>query len=224
MKKTIYLLLFCVISTMSLSAGDSIYHRAKIWKGDMKRFAKQDSIEAPKSDKLVLFIGSSTFTGWGKIKTHFAGYNVLNRGFGGSSACDLLYYAEQIIFPYNPSQIVIYEGDNDINEGMTPDDFLIDIKALVRLIELRLPGVPVLILSVKSSPARNKLRPLYEEVNAKLYAYSLTKRHVTFVDTYSLLLDSQGNYKTSLYEKDMLHINEAAYLLWAERIKKHLFE
>ena len=190
----------------------------------MQRFAKQDSVNAPKGDKLTLFIGSSTFTGWSKIKTHFAGYNVLNRGFGGSTAGDLLYYAEQIIFPYKPSQIVIYEGDNDINEGMSPDDFLIDVKALVRLIELRLPGVPVLILSVKSSPARDKLRPLYEEVNAKLYAYSMTKPYVTFVDTYSLLLDNRGNYKKGLYEKDMLHINEAAYILWAERIKPYLIK
>ena len=217
-------MLFCAISSTSLRAGDSIYHRAKIWEGDMRRFAKQDSLDAPNGNKLVLFVGSSTFARWDKIKTHLAGYNVLNRGFGGSSAGDLLYYSGRMIFPYKPSQIVLYEGDNDINDGMSPDDFLDDMKALVRLTELRLPGVPVVILSVKSSPARDKFRTSYEEVNAKLYAYSLTKRHVTFVDTYSLLLDGRGNYKTNLYDKDMLHINDDAYVLWAERIKPHLIK
>lgn len=220
--RKIYLFFIAFLFVGNVFAGDSIYYRAKIWDKKIQEFILNDKKITPDEGKKILFIGSSSFTRWDNIQKYFPGYNIVNRGFGASVTSDLIYYAEQIIFPYNYSQIVIYEGDNDIGGGMAVNDFIDDIKTLVRMIEIRLPGVPVLILSVKSCPKRDKSRKLYEEANVKLYEFSLTKKHVTFVDVYSSLLDNMGNYKQELFAPDLLHINGKAYDLWAEKIRPYL--
>ena len=224
MKKIVLVLLACVSLAGISVAQDSTYYRAKIWDKTIGKFKDQDKAKFPSQKNLVLFIGSSSFTRWNNIQSYFPESNVINRGFGGSMTSDLIYYAEQIIFPYKPSQIVIYEGDNDVGSGMSVDAFVTDVKALVRFIEVRLPGVPVIILSVKSSPRRDKSRANYEAANVALYEYSFTKKHVTFLDVYSSLLDNQGNYRTELFAPDMLHVNEDAYKLWADVIRPHLIK
>jgi lysophospholipase L1-like esterase len=221
MKKRFYLIIVVYFITTLLHAQDSVYHRADAWNKKIAEFKKEDT-KRDSSKRPILFIGSSSFTRWSKLNSYFPNHEVLNRGFGGSHASDLIYYAEQIIFPNKPSQIFIYEGDNDLGSNMTVDEFLTDIKTLVRLIEIHLPGVPVGILSIKYSPSRHRFRDKYEDANLKLYEFALSKKHLTFIDVASLLIDEHGNYRKNLFAEDMLHVNETAYTLWAERIRPHL--
>src|SRR5882757_5846520 len=80
---------------------------------DIKAFKKQDSISFPPK-QAILFVGSSSFTKWKDVADYFPGYTIINRGFGGSSIPDVIRYANDIIFPYHPKQIVIYCGENDL--------------------------------------------------------------------------------------------------------------
>lgn len=223
MKKLLFIIFTLLVSCI-VSAQDSTYHRAVTWEKTMRKFNEKDKISPPSSDKLILFIGSSSFTRWDNIEDYFSGYNVINRGFGGSIAADLIYYAEDIVFPYKPSQIVIYEGDNDIGSGMPVCEYMTDMKTLLRLIEIRLPGVPVIVLSIKGSPRRDISRTKYEEANVKMYEYTQSKRYITFLDVYSSLLDNMGNYRNELFAEDSLHINKDAYKLWADIIRPHLIK
>lgn len=61
----------------------------------------------------VLFVGSSSIRKWDDAQHVFAKYNVLNRGVGGAVINDIIYYADDLIFAYQPKQIVIYVGEND---------------------------------------------------------------------------------------------------------------
>lgn len=205
----------------SLYAQDSIYYRAKIWDSKISEFRKADA-KSSQSTHPILFIGSSSFTRWTSLNSCFPEYDILNRGFGGSITSDLIYYAEDIIFRYKPSQIFIYEGDKDLSNNMTIDEFMIDIKTLVRIIEIRLPGVPVAILSIKSSPKRDRFRLKYETANARLKEFTQTKSNLTFIDVASVLIDEQGKYSKDMFAPDSLHINESAYSLWADHIRPHL--
>ena len=82
------------------------------WK-DIQNFKKQDSISFPPKNAILL-IGSSSFTKWTDVQDYFPGYTIINRGFGGSILLDQIRYANDIIFPYQPKQIVIYCGENDL--------------------------------------------------------------------------------------------------------------
>ena len=74
---------------------------------DIQQFKKQDSIHFPGKQQ-ILFVGSSSFTKWTDIQDYFPSYPIINRGFGGSSLPDVIHYADDIIFPYQPKQIIIY--------------------------------------------------------------------------------------------------------------------
>jgi len=67
----------------------------------------QDSLVLPKAGGIV-FAGSSSFFFWKNIKQDLAPLNVINRGFGGSTLPEVLYFANRSIIKYKPNAVVIY--------------------------------------------------------------------------------------------------------------------
>src|SRR6185295_814332 len=82
---------------------------------EIQQFKKNDSAGFPPANA-ILFLGSSSFTKWTDVQSSFPGYPIINRGFGGSTLPDVIRYANDIIFPYHPRQVVIYCGENDFEE------------------------------------------------------------------------------------------------------------
>jgi hypothetical protein len=72
---------------------------------DIATFEAQDQ-KAPPPKGSILFVGDSTFTKWKTIHEDLPEYTVINRGFGGSTMSDLLYFADRVVIPYQPRLIV----------------------------------------------------------------------------------------------------------------------
>src|ERR1700712_77926 len=85
---------------------------------DIQHFKKLDSTSFPPKNA-ILFVGSSSFTKWKDVQEYFPSYPIINRGFGGSTLPDVIRYANDVIFPYQPKQIVIYCGENDLASSDT---------------------------------------------------------------------------------------------------------
>src|SRR5262245_12908996 len=111
---------------------------------DIQNFKKQDSIHFPPRHA-ILFVGSSSFTKWTDVQTYFQEYTIVNRGFGGSSLPDVIRYADDIIFPYSPKQIVIYCGENDLaaSDTVTAQTVFARFRELFRMIRSHLDKVPL---------------------------------------------------------------------------------
>ncbi|HEY1009784.1 MAG TPA: G-D-S-L family lipolytic protein, partial [Daejeonella sp.] len=126
--------LFVQLSSLSLSAQQN----PRFYK-DIQAFKKQDSISAPPKNA-ILFVGSSSFTGWKDVQTYFPEYPIINRGFGGSSLTDVIRYTNDIIIPYQPKQVVVYCGENDFTvTGVNADTVYNRFKTLFELIRKDLP-------------------------------------------------------------------------------------
>ena len=108
------------------------------WETDMQRFEAADA-QSPPPRGGVLFIGSSSIRFWDTLAQDFPGVPVINRGFGGSELRDSTWYADRIIVPYAPRQILIYAGDNDLNAGRTPQQLRADFIAFVERVRRDLP-------------------------------------------------------------------------------------
>ncbi|MEO7394958.1 MAG: hypothetical protein ABIU11_08420 [Chitinophagaceae bacterium] len=102
---------------------------------EIAAFKKKDSISFPPKNA-ILFIGSSSFRLWPNFPTYFPSHTIINRGFGGSLLPDIILYADDIIFPYQPRQVVIYCGENDIgsSDTVTTEIVLTRFKNLFQLI------------------------------------------------------------------------------------------
>ena len=190
---------------------------------DIQQFKKMDSAAMPATNQ-ILFIGSSSFTKWQDVQTYFPGKPILNRGFGGSSFPDLIRYAGDIIYPYQPKQVVIYCGDNDLasSDLITPDSVVARFKTLFSMIRKRLPAASIVFVSIKPSESRRHLMPRMEETNTAIKQFLAKKKRTAFVDVYHPMLNAQNEPNSELFIEDKLHMNEKGYAIWQRMIEPHL--
>jgi hypothetical protein len=79
---------------------------AQRFENEIKAFERQDSLSMPKPNQILL-VGSSTFRIWTTFQGDLEGYEVLNRGFGGSQMSDVNDYFNRVVAKYQPSLIIV---------------------------------------------------------------------------------------------------------------------
>ena len=185
---------------------------------EIDAFKKRDSISFPKKDA-ILFVGSSSFRLWKTLKSDFPKYAVINRGFGGSSLPDVIRYADQIIFPYQPKQVIIYCGENDIAGGTSAKEMFSRFKTLFGMIREKLPNATITFVSMKPSPSRYKFIDEVREGNSLVRDFLKSHKNTSYVDLFSPMLKPDGKPDESLFVEDMLHMNKKGYAIWAKAVK-----
>jgi len=188
------------------------------WAPDIAAFTAADR-EHPPAPHGVLFIGSSSIQFWKSLAQDFPGIPVINRGFGGSALPDSTYYADKIVWPYKPKLIVMYAGDNDINDGATADQVLASFQKFVTRAREGAPGVPIVYVSIKPSIARFALWPTMKAANDKIRDWAATQKNVRFVDIAPAMVDANGKPRPELFRPDGLHMLPAGYALWIAALK-----
>lgn len=172
-------------------------------------------------EKPIVFVGSSTFTNWKALEGLWPGYRVLNRGFGGSHMSDVLFYFDRMVKANAPRQVFVYEGDNDIDVGKPVDQVLAHFRQFGRLMKEALPGVPVVFLAVKPSPARWAKAGSYRKFNADLKAWA-EEQGWSFIDTWTPMLGEDGKPDPNFYEADRLHLSSKGYDRWIPLLRPAL--
>jgi lysophospholipase L1-like esterase len=190
---------------------------------EIKAFRRADSITAPPKNAILL-IGSSSFTNWKDVAKYFPDQTIINRGFGGSSLPHMIMYAEDVIFKYNPKQILIYCGENDLTGGptITADTIFERLKNLHQLIRSKYKKVPIAYISMKPSPSREKYLETMQKGNALIKSFMEQQKKSSFIDVYSSMLDANGRILTHIFLSDKLHMNAEGYKIWQGVIAPYL--
>ena len=190
---------------------------------DIQRFKKQDSLDFPKK-KSILFIGSSSFTKWTDVQDYFPSHRIINRGFGGSTLPDLIRYTDDIVFPYKPKQVVIYCGENDIasSDTISAETVVNRFIMLFNKIRSRYSKIPVVYISMKPSPSRERFFPKMQAANSAIQQFLGTKKGTVFVNVYPLMLNGEGQPMKEIFLDDMLHMNGKGYLIWQKALEPYL--
>jgi lysophospholipase L1-like esterase len=166
----------------------------------------------------ILFTGSSSIRLWTNLASTFPGEVILNRGFGGSTLKDLLFYFDRIVLPYHPRAVVVYEGDNDLARDVGVASVAADAIKLLDRVKRQLPGTPVIFLAVKPSPSRRTLLKAQQDLNERLKAFARHRPGVLFADTFSPILDASGQPDPRYFQSDGLHLNSLGYAAWQPAI------
>ncbi len=190
---------------------------------DIVAFKKLDSIQQPPAHP-ILFAGSSSFTRWTDVNSYFPGYVIINRGFGGSTLLDLIRYSYDVIIPYQPKQVVIYCGENDLaySDSVKVADVVKRFKTLFGIIRLNLPETVINYVSIKPSPQRQSIRGKVIETNKEIRLFMKKQRNAGYIDVFSPMLDAAGNPKEYLFLEDSLHMKPEGYAIWKEIILPYL--
>ena len=72
----------------------------------------------------LLLTGSSSIRLWPDAAEAFPQFDLINAGFGGSCYSDLWALRDTLLFAFEPDVVVIYEGDNDLSDGLPQSEIL----------------------------------------------------------------------------------------------------
>jgi len=192
---------------------------------EIRQFRISDSIN-PVAPHAILFAGSSSFTLWKDVQDYFPGFTIINRGFGGSTIVDQIHYADDVIFPYSPRQIVIYCGENDLayNDSVTGKMVCQRFINLFHMIKAKLPDAKITYLSMKPSPSRWILREKMQEGNNCIMDFLIKQKNTGFINVWDDMLDENSQPDPSLFLEDMLHMNNLGYQIWQKEIMPDLLK
>ncbi len=206
------LALILLMTRLFLSLSSLMGQDPARFESDIKAFEQSDRTNPPHAHS-VLFVGSSSIRQWSNLTSSFPDYPVLNRGFGGSTMPDLLYYFDRLVVPYEPSLVVVYEGDNDLAGGRTVEEVSADYATFIQRMKSQLPGSDFAFMSVKPSPARSHLLEEMKQVNQRLSELA-TVHGGYYFDIYTPMVDEAGQPYPQLFLSDRLHMNAGGYRLW----------
>ncbi len=220
MKKLIvfvYLLITCSCSVLA--------QRTPAFWQDIVAFKKQDSLQPPQAHA-ILFVGSSSFTKWTDVNAYFPGYPIINRGFGGSTLPDMIRYVYDIILPYQPKQVVIYCGENDLAsaDSIPATEVVLRVKTLFGMIRTNLPEAVIDYVSIKPSPVRGGIQNKVRAANKEIKAFFIKQKNAAFINIYDAMLDAKGQMREELYVRDRLHMKPEGYTIWQRMIQPYLIK
>ena len=214
---TLFLFIFGMTECASAQAKHSFWD-------EVQTIRRYDKVYAPPENP-ILFAGSSSIRKWPNLQKDFCGHVVLNRGIGGAVINDIIYFANDILFPYHPQQIILYVGENDLLEkGITADSIFLRFKNLYSLIRGRLPDIPIDYIAIKPSPSRAQYLPMAKQVNLLIAQFLQKEVNGKFIDIFPQMLNNDGKPRQELFVSDMLHMNAAGYATWTKIVAPYLIK
>jgi lysophospholipase L1-like esterase len=188
------------------------------WAKELLAFEAADATNPPPKRPIV-FTGSSSIRLWKDLATDFADYPVINRGFGGSELSDVNQFFDRLIGQYQPKQIVIYCGGNDLNSGKSVEQVVADFKTFHARVRTELPKTRLAYISIALNPARWSQRDRVIQANAAIAALLAEDPRSVFLNVVPDMLGPDGQPKPDIFVADKLHMNRKGYELWKPRVE-----
>jgi len=214
--------LFLSITLFAQSVKENSYYGDPTkFSTEINNFLSQDKL-SPSIKDAVVITGSSSVRKWQhRIHQDLNGINVIARGFGGSNMNDLLFYADELIIKHKPKAVAIYEGDNDIAQGISPAKVLQKYTTLISKLKQSRSDIRIYFISIKPSILRWSLWPKMQEANQLVKNYSKQDSSLFYIDVASPLLN-KGKLKENIFIHDGLHLNKHGYDLWGKTMAEAL--
>ncbi|WP_339727144.1 GDSL-type esterase/lipase family protein [Maribacter stanieri] len=189
-----------------------------IFTNEVKDITKKYDSIWDSSKETIVFTGSSSVRLWKKLEKEFPDHQIVNSGFGGSQASDLLLFIDELILSYNPKKVFIYEGDNDLWSKKRPANVLDTTAEIIRRIKANNPSTQIILIAAKPSISRWKIRGKYKRLNRKMERFTKKDAQLNYVDVWNPMLNKR-KLITDIFIEDGLHMNQKGYDIWYEAMK-----
>ena len=185
---------------------------------EIEAFEAQDAREMPAPGGIV-FTGSSSFRKWTDAAKDLAPLPIINRGFGGSTLPEVIYYLDRAVLKYKPDVIVTYcENDMFVDKTKTPEQTRDSYVEFTRRVREQLPDVQMYFVSLKPSPSRWERREESIKANKLIEDFTKKDKNHGYIDVWPTMLKN-GRPDGSIFLKDSLHMNDEGYRRWTKVIK-----
>lgn len=214
MKKQLLLGILLLMST-------SLWAQIDKFEKEIRAYEKQDSLSMP-AKNLRLFIGSSSFRLWKTFSQDMAAYPSINRGFGGSTLEEALYYFDRMVIKYQPSWVFMYEGDNDLAKGQSPEFIAQEFVEFSKRLRAKLPTTKLVFIAARPSLARLTMLDKQKDLNNRIQQIISKEKDRFYVDMQSPFFRADGTLMDDIFVADKLHLNEKGYQIFVKQIHEFI--
>lgn len=159
----------------------------------------------------IVFYGSSSIRLWTSLSQDFAGYPVVNCGFGGSHLSDCVRYVSRLVLRLKPVAVVLYAGDNDLADGSSPEKAFASFRELYRTLRDYSEQMPIAYISVKPCPARIRNLNNILRFNDLVKTFLQNEPATRYIDICTAMLGPDRKPNPALFVQDQIHLNGAGY-------------
>jgi len=172
--------------------------------------------------KSILLLGDSITESFNTQKL-LSEFKIINKGISGNNSTHLLKRLDRDLLASNPDIVFILIGTNDIANGFSDEKILSNISSIIELTMTKLNGSKIFITSIL--PTRdNQPRPNERIQGLNKQVQIIAKElNVNYLNLYFLFVDETRQLIFNLTE-DGLHLNNRAYFIWANILRKLLEE
>jgi lysophospholipase L1-like esterase len=174
------------------------------------------------SQRPIIFYGSSSIRRWKTLSEDFVGYPVVNCGFGGSRLSDCVRYVSRLVLRLKPAAVVVYAGDNDLAQGVLPDQAFASFRDLYGALRGYSEQMPIAYISVKPCPARIRNIDNILRFNQMVQTFLQTQPATKYIDIYTAMLGPDRKPNPALFVRDQIHLSDLGYQLLRRDVSSFL--
>lgn len=174
----------------------------------------------------IVFYGASNFRMWTNMETDMQPYAVQNHGIGGCNDLELMAFAEELLFPFQPSAVFIQTGSNDYTQGATMEEVFANKEKMFGTFQETLPEAKIFVMAGLPLPGRAEYWDLTVEVNNFLKAYCDEHENMIFVDGTDGILTDEGPeelatgdgryFNPAIFISDQIHLTQEGHDIWTQ--------
>lgn len=180
-------------------------------------------------DDNYLFLGDS-ITELYDLDEHFPDMPVVNSGISGNVTEDILDDMRGRVYQYNPSKVFLLIGTNDIQEEVSEEDIVNNIKEIISSIKANRPYAEIYLESIypvdeDKEASRDRTNEVIMDINDQLEKYCRDE-DITYINLFDLLVDPDQEEAEirDEYSDDGLHLTEEGYEIVTKEIMKYIEE
>lgn len=162
------------------------------------------------TDKMTFFVGDSFFDTryfYTDFYTRFAGENAACLGVGSTMSWQW-YWVGQKLSRYQPENIVVHVGTNDLHAaGAVVDGVYNDIVNMFARWHENMPNTNMYWFTIEPRVNQDTNRVRIQELNGKVSAWAADKNWLTVIDSFTAFADNIDNGGKTFYKPDGLHLN-----------------
>ena len=181
-------------------------------------------------DKNYVFLGDSITSRY-DLDKYFPDYKyrVVNSGIGGDKTSDILDDMYKRVYRYNPSDVFILIGTNDITGDYSLQKIYDNYISIITGIRKNRPAAKIKVIS--TYPVNEEMYPKLKKykrndavkiLNKSLKIYC-DNNNIVYINMYKKLIDNKGFLKKE-YTEEGLHINENGYEVITKELRKYMEE
>jgi lysophospholipase L1-like esterase len=189
---------------------------------EIDKFIQENKKLGKRKDSVVLY-GSSTFTIWQNqdIARDLPDYEVINRGFGGSSAQLALKYLDEAVVPVGPKALFYYEGANDIARGQSVDESFSYTFEIYKKLSGKNGDLIWIFLLMHMCPGRKQFHTGYENLNKKYIDFCRKHKNCFIIDSNEIIYNEFGEIDENVYLDDGIHFTEQGYKRFGRLVNRY---